>query len=69
MHNDETFDIDAVMTDSINNWLVWDHPEEMQDCTKVNTSGCDILRARVDRQWSFWNEDEDVEFKNMQYPY
>ena len=53
----------------MNNWMVWDHPEEMQYCTKVSGSGCDILRAKVNRQWSFWNESEDVEFKNMSYPY
>ena len=69
MHNNETFDVDAAIEDSTNNWLVWDHPEEMQYCTKVSGSGCDILRAKVNRQWSFWNEDEDVEFKNMSYPY
>ena len=49
MHSEVYFNADDAIQDTNNNWLVWDHPEEMQYCTKVSGSGCDILRGKVIR--------------------
>ena len=35
----------------------------------VNSTGCEVLYAKIDRWWTQWDETEDVEFKALVYPY
>ena len=66
MFNDSEVGLTGLESD--NNTQHWHVRTWEDECVQVNSEGCDVLRAKIEKgDWTDWDDSEDIDFNAKAY--